>query len=120
MRKTGEIAKGQVALEDTFLAKASLLWQIDLHTILPKPLLLVDTDMYVMKVWSEYVFKRRIVYIEEQLAKRTCDLYLLCNVDLPWEEDALREYPDLEERKHLYNIYKNLMFHWLLAHNYLL
>jgi nicotinamide riboside kinase len=33
----------------------------------------------------------------------------LCNVDLPWVQDELREYPDLETRKKLYFIYKDIM-----------
>ncbi|MEO9070445.1 MAG: AAA family ATPase, partial [Ginsengibacter sp.] len=37
------------------------------------------------------------------------DLYLLCDVDLPWVEDPLREYPDQETRKKLFLFYKELM-----------
>jgi len=36
-------------------------------------------------------------------------LYLLCNIDLPWVKDELREYPDLVSRKKLYNIYEDIM-----------
>lgn len=71
--------------------------------------LFIDTDMYVMKVWSEYVFHKCHPYILEQIATRKYDLYLLCDIDLPWEEDILREYPDKERRQELYNIYKNLL-----------
>ncbi|HWH62597.1 MAG TPA: hypothetical protein VNS50_04965, partial [Ginsengibacter sp.] len=35
--------------------------------------------------------------------------YLLCNVDLPWVKDNLREYPDLETRNKLYHFYKDIM-----------
>jgi nicotinamide riboside kinase len=30
-------------------------------------------------------------------------------VDLPWVKDELREYPDLDTRKKLYFIYKDIM-----------
>ena len=72
-------------------------------------LLFIDTDMYVMKVWCEFVFGKCHQFILDQIAKRKYDLYLLCHVDLPWVKDELREYPDLERRQELYNIYKNIM-----------
>jgi len=74
-----------------------------------KKLLFVDTDMYVMKVWSEFVFNACDVRILKEIAVRKYDLYLLCNADLPWIKDVLREYPDLATRQKLYHIYKDLM-----------
>src|SRR5258705_11538319 len=72
-------------------------------------LLFIDTDMYVMKVWCEFVFNKCHRFILDQIAERKYDLYLLCNVDLPWVKDELREYPDLASRKKLYHIYKDIM-----------
>ncbi len=72
-------------------------------------LFFIDTDMYVMKVWCEYVFGKCHPYIHEQIAQRKYDLYLLCNIDLPWVKDELREYPDEAPRKELYAIYKNIL-----------
>ncbi|MET0636320.1 MAG: AAA family ATPase [Chitinophagaceae bacterium] len=73
------------------------------------PLLFIDTNMYVMKVWCEYVFNNCHRYILDQIIERPYDLYLLCNTDLPWVKDDLREYPDPENRQRLYSIYKDLM-----------
>jgi nicotinamide riboside kinase len=36
-------------------------------------------------------------------------MYLLCNIDLPWIKDELREYPDLATRNKLYHYYKDLL-----------
>ena len=72
-------------------------------------LLFIDTDMYVMKVWCEYVFNKCHPYILEQIAERKYDLYLLCNTDLPWVADELREYPDEQTRKELFKIYYDIM-----------
>lgn len=69
----------------------------------------IDTDMYVMKVWCEFVFGKCHTWITDQIAKRKYDLYLLCNTDLPWVKDELREYPDLDTREKLYTIYRNIM-----------
>lgn len=72
-------------------------------------LLFVDTDMYVMKVWCEYVFQKCHQWIIDQIVDQQYDLYLLCNTDLPWVKDELREYPDLETREKLYHFYKDIM-----------
>jgi NadR type nicotinamide-nucleotide adenylyltransferase len=94
------IAKEQVALEEKF--------EFDLQ-INNGNVLFIDTDMYVMKVWCEFVFEKCHRFILEQVVKRKYDLYLLCNIDLPWVADELREYPDLKSREKLYKIYKDIM-----------
>ena len=71
--------------------------------------LFIDTDMYVMKVWCEFVFNKCHNWILNRIADRTYDGYLLCNVDLDWVKDALREYPDSKTRAKLYYYYKDLM-----------
>jgi nicotinamide riboside kinase len=73
------------------------------------PLLFIDTDMNVMKIWCEVVFNNCHTWILKQAASRQYDLYLLCDVDLPWIKDELREYPDLEFRKKLFKMYKDLL-----------
>lgn len=99
------IAKGQIELEDKAVASvlAASKDTVDL------PLLFIDTNMYVMKVWCEFVFGQCHDWIIEQIVNREYDLYLLCNTDLPWVKDELREYPDLETRERLYHIYKDIM-----------
>ncbi len=72
-------------------------------------LLFVDTDMYVMKVWCEFVYNNCHRLILDQIIERKYDLYLLCGTDMPWVKDELREYPDLETRNKLYYMYKDLM-----------
>ena len=103
------IAKGQVAAEDAYTLQVQKLEAQDEGISAHQSILFVDTDMYVMKVWCEFVFSKCHPYILEQLFTRKYDLYLLCNIDLPWEQDELREYPDLETREKLYGIYKKLL-----------
>jgi NadR type nicotinamide-nucleotide adenylyltransferase len=97
------IAKGQVALEEE-LTQSALRSQTQ-----NTQLLFIDTNMYVMKVWCEFVFGKCHKWITDQIKQRKYDLYLVCNTDLPWVKDELREYPDLETREKLYQIYKNIM-----------
>ena len=103
------IAKGQVAAEDGCVQQVKELATNNIFSITDQPILFIDTDMYVMKVWCEFVFGKCHPYILEQLVTRKYDLYLLCNIDLPWEQDELREYPDLETRERLYSIYRELL-----------
>jgi nicotinamide riboside kinase len=63
----------------------------------------------ILKVWSEYVFHQCHHFILEQICERKYDLYLLCNVDLPWVQDELREYPEDGPRQELFQIYKDLL-----------
>jgi len=93
------IARGQLALEDKYT------------TLVPphSSLLFVDTDMYVMKVWCEYVFGKCHPFILDEIINRKYDLYLFCNIDLPWTQDELREYPDEQPRRELYQLYKDLL-----------
>ncbi len=96
------IAKGQLLQEDTGLTKLS--------TINHQPsTVFFDTDMYVMKVWCEFVFGKCHHWILNRIVERKYDLYLLCNIDLPWVKDELREYPDLVTREKLYHHYKDIM-----------
>jgi nicotinamide riboside kinase len=114
------IAKGQLALEDEAVKMISSKWEMidgektyintsNLITTSHPPLLFLDTDMYVLKVWCEYVFGKCHNFILEEITQRKYDLYLLCNIDLPWVKDELREYPDEKPRQELYNIYLDIL-----------
>lgn len=94
------IAKGQIALEELYIRKSQEQ---------NKKLLFIDTDMYVMKVWCEFVFNQCHHFILDQIVSRKYDLYLLCNTDLPWTKDELREYPDPETRNKLFLMYKDIL-----------
>jgi NadR type nicotinamide-nucleotide adenylyltransferase len=94
------IAKGQIEQEEFHNGQLATY---------SSQLLFIDTDMYVMKVWCEYVFNKCHNWILNRIAERKYDGYLLCNVDLPWVKDSLREYPDFETRKRLYHFYKDIM-----------
>jgi NadR type nicotinamide-nucleotide adenylyltransferase len=106
-----DIAKGQIDNEELVVGRWSLAGTTSgeqRSTNNSQPLF-IDTDMYVMKVWCEFVFEKCHHWILNRIADRKYDLYLLCNTDLPWVKDELREYPDLESRERLYKHYKDIM-----------
>ncbi len=112
-----KIAQGQLIIEDYCEEEVNSQWsmvnskeQINLELITNhSQLLFIDTNMYVMKVWYEYVFKKCEQFVLDEIAKRKYDLYLLCNIDLPWAFDEMREYPDEQPRMELYKMYKDIL-----------
>jgi NadR type nicotinamide-nucleotide adenylyltransferase len=84
------IAQGQLRLEET--------WLIDANRVL-----LCDTTLLVIKIWSEYKYGRVNEAILESLKNHTYDLHLLTYIDIPWQNDPQREHPD--KRNELYEIY---------------
>ncbi|RFS23416.1 ATPase [Chitinophaga silvatica] len=90
------IALGQTELEQQQMAKAN-------------KVLICDTDLYVVKVWSEHKYGDCDARILDAISKQSCDLYLLTYIDLPWEEDPQREYPDPEMRNYFYQIYRDIV-----------
>ena len=75
---------GQLALENELLPKAN-------------GLLICDTTFITVKIWSDYTFGRSPQEVLDELPKHPYDLYLLLNIDLPWEEDPLRDFPHMRE-----------------------
>ncbi|MES2388271.1 MAG: ATP-binding protein [Bacteroidota bacterium] len=88
------IAKGQLAAEDRSLASS------------PK-LLFCDTNLLVCKVWTENAFNEPDLFIDSNIANRHYALTLLCDIDLPWAYDELREHPHL--RTFFYDWYHRLL-----------
>ncbi|MBC8034503.1 MAG: ATP-binding protein [Chitinophagaceae bacterium] len=91
------------------IAKCQVNLENEMHSQAENGLLFIDTDLYVMKVWSEFVFGRCDSWILDEIARRKYDLYLLCDIDLPWQKDVLREHPDLKSRQKLYHIYRDIL-----------
>lgn len=92
-----------------FIARKQLLLEDEITKNSTAELLFVDTDMYVMKIWCEFVFGKCHQWILDKIVERQYDLYFLCNTDLAWVKDELREYPDLESRQVLFHMYRDLM-----------
>lgn len=84
-RDVGQIARGQIALEDEGAAQAGRL-------------LVQDTDLISTIVYSRHYYGDCPDWIEPALEKRRADLYLLCNIDVPWiPEGEMRDRGDRRE-----------------------
>ncbi len=82
-----KIAKGQMEAEDS----------IALENPCPPPFIVCDTELTVIKIWSEIKYGRIHSWILDEMNNRSYDHYLLTSIDLPWVPDPQREHPHLRE-----------------------
>ncbi|MCX6246924.1 MAG: ATP-binding protein [Bacteroidetes bacterium] len=66
-------------------------------------MLFCDTELMVTKIWSEVKYGKCDPWILQQIEGNKYDLFLLCNIDLPWENDPQREHPHMREK--LFSLY---------------
>lgn len=64
-----------------------------------------DTEMLVCKIWASFKYDMVPEFIEMAFRNQQFDLYLLCDIDLPWQPDSLREHP--HKREALLGIYRS-------------
>jgi NadR type nicotinamide-nucleotide adenylyltransferase len=80
----GPITRGQMALEDQYIARGG-------------SLLVQDTDLLSTVVYCRHYFGRCPEWIEVAAAARRPTLYLLCEIDVPWVADGVRDRGDRRE-----------------------
>jgi NadR type nicotinamide-nucleotide adenylyltransferase len=88
------INKGQLKLENDLTFKANTI-------------LFCDTTPLVNKIWCEYKYQQCPLEIEESFKNTFYNYHFLCDIDLPWEEDPLREHPN--KRKELFDSFEQTL-----------
>jgi len=89
------IAKGQMRLENSLTKKAT-------------NVLICDTDLLETKVYSEaYYVGHCDPTLEKYALENSYDLYILTNIDIPWEEDDLRDKPN--ERQEMFQYFRDTL-----------
>ena len=89
------IAYGQIKLENEYSQKTN-------------KLLICDTDLLETKVYSETYYDGYCDPLLEKYAlKNSYDLYILTNIDIPWEKDDLRDRPN--EREKMFDAFKETL-----------
>ena len=84
------IVKEHIVRENTLLSKANRF-------------LFCDTDIIVAKIWCDVKYGTCHSWIRDAIESHRYDLYLLCNIDVPWKGDPLREHP--YKRQYIYELY---------------
>jgi NadR type nicotinamide-nucleotide adenylyltransferase len=74
------IARGQVASEEALARNANRV-------------LVADTDPLATVIWSDVLFGRVPEFVREMAERRSADLYLLLDPDVPWVADPVRYLP---------------------------
>jgi len=83
---------GQVALEEA------------LTPIAKNNILICDTTILTVKIWSDHLFGHTPEEVTNAIKSRKYDLYLLMDIDLPWVDDPLRDFPN--EREYFMGIWE--------------
>lgn len=86
------IADKQIELENEYYQKAD-------------KILFYDTYLIITKIWFKLVFNKVPDWIDKKIKDSNIDLFLLCNNDIPWIPDPVRENGG-EMREKLFKIYK--------------
>lgn len=68
------------------------------------PYIFIDTWLLNTKVWFEEVFQKSPDWLIPEIREIKVDLYLVCDIDLPWIYDPVRENGG-KKRKFLQNKY---------------
>ena len=55
------------------------------------PFIFLDTWLIITKVWFELVYQKEPKWLLRELLATKIDLFLLCDTDLPWIADSVRE-----------------------------
>ncbi len=82
---------GQLALEKELLPKAN-------------KLLICDTTFITVKIWSDALFGSTPQEVLDELPKQQYDFYLLLDIDMPWQDDPLRNFPT--QREHFMQVWQ--------------
>jgi nicotinamide riboside kinase len=81
------------------------------YSVLANKILFLDTYLIITKVWFDVVFHRSPGWIKKALSRKDIQLYLLCNTDIPWEPDPVRENGG-SRRDILMELYKKELETW--------
>ncbi|HYH80284.1 MAG TPA: ATP-binding protein [Longimicrobium sp.] len=82
------IARGQLAAEREAEARAGRL-------------IVLDTDVLSTLVYGAHYYGHAPAWIADALRDRPADLYLLCDIDVPWVAGPARDRGDLREEMHV-------------------
>jgi NadR type nicotinamide-nucleotide adenylyltransferase len=81
------IARGQIGVEDRAIAQA-------------RGLAVLDTDLVSTGIYARHYYGNCPAWIEQAARERRGDLYLLCDIDVPWVADPARDRPHLRAHMH--------------------
>jgi len=88
------------------IAKHQLIQEEEYASKIENGLIIFDTWLIITKVWLDLVFGKCPAWIPNHIISSKIDLFLVCDTDLPWIADPVRENGG-EKRKELFQLYCN-------------
>lgn len=85
-----EIAKKQIEIEKNIAKTSSFVF--------------FDTWLIITKVWFDFVYGKHPLWLNQAIENSDVDLFLVCDIDMPWKDDPVRENGGTN-RKKLHQIY---------------
>ena len=82
------IARGHISLADTASIR---------ERAAGAALIVLDTDLLSTVIYSRHYYGEVPAWIERAERARRADLYLLCDIDVPWVPDGIRDRPTKRE-----------------------
>ncbi|WP_093365791.1 AAA family ATPase [Sphingobacterium wenxiniae] len=67
-------------------------------------ILVCDTTILTVKIWCDHLFGDTPQEVKQEIMTRKYDHYLLMDIDLPWQDDPLRDFP--EQREHFMQVWE--------------
>jgi nicotinamide riboside kinase len=67
----------------------------------------LDTDLLSTIVYAEHYYGLTVPWIEEEARRRLADVYFLCDIDVPWVPDGIRDRP--ENRAELLELFRSTL-----------
>jgi nicotinamide riboside kinase len=79
--------------------------------------LFCDTNLLVSIVWSQFVFGGVSTELNNLFVPHSYSHYFLCNIDVPWQYDPLREHPN--QREELFLMYQSKLEKYKVSYSIL-
>jgi NadR type nicotinamide-nucleotide adenylyltransferase len=86
------------------IAKYQIAQEIEFASKMEKGVLFFDTWLIITKVWLDLVFGKCPEWILDHIRSSKIDLFLICDTDLPWIADPVRENGG-DKREELFHLY---------------
>ncbi len=67
----------------------------------------LDTDLVSTVVYGKYYYDFSSRWLDTAAAERLAGVYLLCDVDVPWEADGIRDRPD--GREEMFTLFRDAL-----------
>lgn len=86
------------------IAQHQVTQEIEYALKIGKGIIIFDTWLIITKVWLDLVFGKCPDWISDHIRSSKIDLFLVCDTDLPWIADPVRENGG-EKRNELFQLY---------------